>query len=355
MELKLHRVIKTEGNKNYEYIGLISELPEESNEKDLEMNHKFDWCVKKSFEKSPYFGNVSYKEPKYGFYISRWKTVYDRYFSKEMKLEDNLSERVRVQYEPKKSGKSTSGNEFSSGKFYSVASSSRLAVTSFTELKEGFLDYIDEIKINGNLEKILNIEFEHDTPVKGINPNSHCPQLDAYFKTKAGTYFVEVKNHEILDNYKSIELRPSYMSTEPFNRFCLQKDLTEKIKKDKDGNDTKDSFISLKGNLEKNRFLLASEFGCDLKTYHFDFKQCLCHLMGIWSYAEEHPEEEIYFYYLVYRNKLYEESFDKKLYEELEKEINTVFELFKKLFPQIHFGLCYNDRYDTLEELRNIF
>lgn len=213
MELKLHRVIKTEGNKNYEYIGLISELPEESNEKDLEMNHKFDWCVKKSFEKSPYFGNVSYKEPKYGFYISRWKTVYDRYFSKEMKLEDNLSERVRVQYEPKKSGKSTSGNEFSSGKFYSVASSSRLAVTSFTELKEGFLDYIDEIKINGNLEKILNIEFEHDTPVKGINSNSHCPQLDAYFKTKAGTYFVEVKNHEILDNYKSIELRPSYMST----------------------------------------------------------------------------------------------------------------------------------------------
>ncbi len=354
MDTKLHRVIRTEGEKNYEYIGFLSEISEEANEKDFEINHKFDWCVKKSFEKSPYFGAVSIKNPKYGFYISRWKTVYDRYFSKEMKLEDNLSERIRVQYESKKSGKTTSGNEFSSGKFYSVASSSRLAVTSFTLSEKGILDYVDEITIDGKTEKIIDIEFEHDTPVKGIHPNSHCPQLDVYFKTKAGTYFVEVKNHEILDCYKSIELSPSYMSTEPFKKLGLKQELNVKNKKDKYGNNTDDTFISLKGNLEKNRFLLSSDFGCELDTHHFDFKQFLCHLMGIWSYAEKNPDEDIYFYYLVYRNKLYEDNFDPRIYMELEAEVKIIFGEFKKVFPQIHFGLCYNDRYDTLKELRTI-
>lgn len=357
MKIKLHRAIKTVSDKCYEYVGLVSEIPEEASEKDLERNHKFDWCIKKTFEELPYFGSFSFKNPKYGFYIPKYKTVYDRYFSKEMKLEDNLSERIRVQYEPKKSGKTTSGNEFSSGKFYSVASSSRLAVTSFTQQKDDKLDYVDEILINSKTEKILEIEFEHDTPVKEINPNSHCPQLDVYFKTKTGTFFVEVKNHEILNKYKHIELSSSYIDTEPFNQFGLNRKALF-IREYKKKNNKKieiHKYISLvKKETGKKDFLTASDFGCELETYHFDFKQFLCHLMGIWSYAEEHPEEEIYFYYLVYRNKLYEELFDSKLYEELEKEVNTIFEVFKKLFPQIHFGLCYNDKYDTLEELQNI-
>lgn len=350
----IKRVIATDGTIKYEYITYTSSLPKDVQSEELRENHKYDWCIKKAFEQLPYFGSFSFKNPKYGFYIPKYKTVYDRYFSKEMKLEDNLSERIRVQYEPKKSGKTTSGNEFSSGKFYSVASSSRLAVTSFTQQKDDKLDYVDEITINRKTEKILEIEFEHDTPVKGINSNSHCPQLDVYFKTKTRTYFIEVKNHEILDSYKQVELSPSYMNTESFAQYGLnRKSLFTRDYKDNKGKVHK--YISLiEKETGKKDFLTASDFGCDLKTYHFDFKQFLCHLMGIWSYAEEHPEEEIYFYYLVYRNKLYEESFDKKLYKELEKEVNTIFKVFKKLFPQIHFGLCYNNKYDTLEELQNI-
>ena len=64
MENKLYRAIKTEGNKSNEYIGLISGIPEKAIEKRIEPNHLFDWCVKKSFEKSPYFGSASLKNPK---------------------------------------------------------------------------------------------------------------------------------------------------------------------------------------------------------------------------------------------------------------------------------------------------
>ena len=136
--------------------------------KDLENVHKYDWCVKQSFEGgAPYLGAIQ-KKREYGFYLSRWGKIYDRYFSREMKLEECLSDSVRKRFISKQSGKNTSGNEFSSGKFYSVASSSRFAVASFTKVKDGKLDYIKTIKINGKEEKITASDFEHDTPVIGI-------------------------------------------------------------------------------------------------------------------------------------------------------------------------------------------
>lgn len=93
----IKRVIVTDGTIKYEYITYTSSLPKNVQSEELRKNHKYDWCIKKAFEQLPYFGSFSFKNPKYGFYIPKYKTFYDRYFSKEMKLEDNLSERIRVQ------------------------------------------------------------------------------------------------------------------------------------------------------------------------------------------------------------------------------------------------------------------
>jgi len=315
----------------------ISEsIPEGAETKDLEQVHKFDWCIKQSFENgAPYMGALK-EERQYGFYLPRWGRVYDRYFSKkDMALEDCLSHRVKARFDAEESGKSTSGYEFSSGKFYSVASSSRFAVASFTKEKDGKLDYIESIRINGQERIISEPTFERDTPVAGINKDARSPQLDFFFKTDNSTYFIEAKNHEILNYYKSIELKTKYLHTDAFKKLGLEGVPCEQEYDFK----------------EEKHLLLASDFGCYLKTFHFDFKQFLCHLMGIWSYAQEHREEEIYFYYLFYRNKLYEEVFNKELYQELEEEVRTIFNVFGKRFPNIHFGLCYHDRYDTLKEL----
>lgn len=326
-------------------------IPEGAEVKKLDKADIFDWCVKQSFEDGvPYMGAIQ-KERTYGFYLSSCKRTYDRYFSKGMRLEDCLSDDVRKRFIPEQSGKSTSGNEFSSGKFYSVASSSRLAVASFTEKKENSeLDYIRTIIINGNEETVSASEFEHDTPITGIEKGRHCPQMDFFFKTGNGTYFIEVKNHEILNIHKSIELSPSYLRTDAFKKLgvigqpCVREDTDSKGKVHQ--------YISLVNNNDgKNRFLLATDFGCDLKTFHFDFKQFLCHLMGIWSYAQEHKDENICFYYLIYKNKRYEKEFDGELYRELESEVATIFDVFGKRFPNIHFGLCYNDKYDSMREI----
>ena len=330
-------------------------IPEVAEVKNLDKADKFDWCVKQSFEEgAPYMGAIQ-KERTYGFYLSRYAKTYDRYFSKEMRLEDCLSDGLRKRFIPEQSGKSTSGNEFTSGKFYSVASSSRFAVASFTEKREnGELDYIESIKIKGKEETISISEFEHDTPITGIKEGRHCPQMDFFFKTENGTYFIEVKNHEILDIHKSIKLSPSYLGTDAFNELYLKKEieLDKNNFVNRKGEKTNNKYITVKGDTEKNRFLLASDFGCELKTFHFDFKQFLCHLMGIWSYAQKHKDENIFFYYLIYRNKCYEKEFDGKLYQEFEAEVATIFDVFGKRFPNIHFGLCYHDKYDTMRDMK---
>lgn len=339
----LHRIILIKDNKKYEFVTFDSELSDEAQYQKLNDNHIFDFYVKQSFKFSPYMGAVSIKNLEYGFYRSKENCVYDRYFSKEMKLEELLSDDIRECYEPKKTKKTTSGNEFSSGKFYSVASSSRFAVSSFTQERNGKLDYIKNI----NGEEIKEAKFEYDAPIKGIPSGSHCPQLDFFFKKNNSTYFIEAKCHEIFKNHKPIELSSSYLKTDAFKKLGLIGEPYERTYRDKKGR-----YISLSKDGTEKQLLSASDFGCDLKTFHFDFKQFLCHLMGIYSYAEEHKDEEIYFYYLIYRNKLYEQETKSKLYDELETEVKEVFKVFGKKFPSIHFGLCYNDKYDTLKELK---
>ena len=44
------------------------------------------------------------------------------------------------------------------------------------------------------------------------------------------------------------------------------------------------------------------------------------------------------------------------MYDQLEEEVKVVFDVFSKRLSEqginIHFGLCYHDKYDTLKELR---
>lgn len=354
MDKALHHYIIKKENNLWDCIS--EDLPANAEKKSLESKDKYDYYIKQSFETKhrPFIGKVSLNILKqYGFNLTRSKRFYDRYFSKEMKLEELLSDDIRECYEPKKIKKTTSGNEFRSGKFYSVASSSRLAVSSFTKLKNKQLDYIDSITIENQKCKINKIKFEYDAKIKGIDDKSHCPQLDVYFSTEQNkTVFVEVKNHEILDSHKTIKLRWSYFENTGFlSKFGLntQNICKKKVtKKNDNGTKTEEYYISI-----NNKFLTAKDFDCNWKGRHshFDFKQFLCHLMGILSYAEDHQNEEIYFYYLVYRNELYEQETKSKLYEELETEVKAVFKVFGKKFTKIHFGLCYNNKYDTLKEL----
>ncbi len=348
MTNKLHHYTIAKGNDLWDCIS--EKIPKNAEEKKLEPKEIFDYYIKQSFEEGyEFLGEPSLKLSKeYGFCLSSTKQVYDRYFSKEMRLEELLSDDIRECYEPKKTKKTTSGNEFRSGKFYSVASSSRFAVSSFTEELNGKLDYIK--RING--EEIKEAKFEYDAPIAGIPKERHCPQLDFFFKTNKGTYFIEAKCHEIFDSHKSIRLSPNYKGF--LNEHNLSKSYAGKIRIDRKGNETEEVFLSLEGNKEKNRFLLAEDFDCKLKTYHFDFKQFLCHLMGILSYAEKHKSEEIYFYYLVYKNELYKTETESKIYEELEAEVKEVFRVFGKRFSNIHFGLCYNNEYNTLKELKPV-
>ena len=345
----LCRAILTKDNKKYEFVTFDADLPNEAQYQELKDNHKFDFCVKQSFKSSPYMGAVSVKNPEYGFYPSRQDRIYDRYFSKKMKLEELLSDDIRECYEPKKTKKTISGNEFSSGKFYSVASSSRLAVSSFTEVRNGKLDYIKSI----NGEEIKEAKFEYDAPITGIPKERHCPQLDFFFKTDNGTYFIEAKCHEILDSHKSIELSSSYMKTDAFKKLGLLGEPYEMSYKDNKGK--VHHYVSLSKDINKKQLLYASDFSCELNTYHFDFEQFLRHLMGILSYAEEHKDEEIYFYYLFYQNELFIEETKSKIYEELEAEVKEIFTVFGERCPKIHFGLCYNDKFDTLKKLQSKF
>ena len=243
------------------------------------------------------------------------------------------------------------GNEFNNGKIYCVGSSSRFVISSFTDNNAGKLESIKKLLINNKKEDLV-IDFEHSTPVNGIT-SDFTPELDVFIKTNSGkTFFIEAKCHEICDCYNSIELSSSYMKTSVFHKLGLIEECCERAYKDRKGSH---HYIALKKyNDDRKHLLFASDFGCELKTFHFDFEQFLRHLMGILSYAEEHKDEEIYFYYLVYKNDLYIQETKSKIYEELEAEMKEVFKVFGNRFPNIQFGLCYHSKYNTLEELKPV-
>ena len=318
---------------------------------------RFDYALKQLLIKGACFlpgKKLSEDEKENGF--GRWleskkngKKRYDRYLSEKVTMLFNTELFDTEIYDAYVNAQ---GNEFSTGKFYSVASSSRFVVSSFSECDEhGKIKPITKI---GD-KKIECLDFEHPCPVVFKDTKISEPQLDATFKIDSDQYFIEAKCHEIFDSHKSLYLKEIYK--EPLGELILNNMTNEHIKPCslESGKIDKDTYI---GKCEKGKafeLLTSEDFGVGRNSTHFDFKQFLCHLMGIISFHKTNAEVPIKFYYLFYgydnNNKTTDKNFDfGKTYCELEKELSAVAEAFAPVFEanNIEFGYLYNDKFDTL-------
>lgn len=340
---KIYVVDSVENGKRWKRILAESDVSENSKKETAGEKDVFDFYIKQDFLNGkcylPECKLENSSEKNFGRHL-KIKNIYidnNLYFAEKLKLEDLLSPNVRCYYD---NGK---GYELSSGKFFSVGSSSRFTVASFTQKNnERLLDFINEVKIENISTCVKHIEFEHALPIKHIRGRS--PQLDVFLQTeKSGTYFFEVKCHEIFDDakHKNLELKWKYADNKIFKKVC-------KVSLNK--SNQYEDIIHIDG-----RKLQAIDFGCAIETTHFDFKQFLCHLMGICSYQEQHSDEQLHFWYLFYKNDEFIKQTNSKIYDELEAELSEVFEHFSKLFPSIEFGYCYNDEFTTLKSLKNKF
>jgi hypothetical protein len=278
------------------------------------------------------------KENGFGLWLANKKNGkkrYDRYLSFPKKIKEALDENIIKAYTTGK------GNEFSTGKFYSVGSSSRFVVSSFSKCDKTIIAPIEAI--DNNL--ITDFDFEHPCPIGDKFPIP--PQLDASFKIGQSQYFIEAKCHEIFDLHKRLQLKEKY--EEPLKELILLiKNEHIKSCSLKYGRIYKYNYIGKSKN-DVFELLTSKDFGVDRKSTHFDFKQFLCHLIGIISDKAENKK----FYYLFYRydNKAKDENFNfSKTYCQLEKELGGVAKAFVPVFEKykIEFGYLYNNKFDTL-------
>lgn len=327
--MKLYKILKEKNGKLWDE---LSEIKPNGRFTIAPKKEVFDFYIKKSLKNgSNYLPGIHLteaSEDNFGFYIEKYERYYDRYLSENLHIENNLSTEIRAAYE---NGK---GNEFSTGKFYSVASSSRFAVASFSENINGIIHPAKKMNIYGKTQNI-NITFEKELQIKDIHTN-HYPQIDVMLETIEDVYFIEVKCHEIFDNHKKIRLKQKYKDSKFFKMLPI--DYID---------NTNDVFIKKNG-----RLLNAADFLCVLDTNHFDFKQFLCHLMGILGYRES-CKKKIHFYYLFYKNMEYEKEAP-ALYSKLENELKIVFEQFGAHFKNIDFGYFYNDKFDLIKKIEKI-
>ena len=301
----------------------------------------FDFYLKQSFiDGNPYLPGLylDYKlTDNFGFYVKRYDRFYDRYLSEDLKIENALSDIICSKYD---NGK---GNEFKTGKYYSVASSSRFATACFSKMGEdGLISLLEEIKIEG-VRKKCQIELEKGLSVLSTNGDIISePQMDVVIDTDDDLYFIEVKCHEIFDNHKTIKLKWKYSESEKLKSFLYDRSKISKLEIVE--NKQPVSYIGIKDN-----FLTPQDFGCNLGTNHFDFKQFLCHLMGIMSYQKT-TRKNLHFYYLFYKNEEYCKNVGSGIYEDLEKEIDLIFKHFGEFCP-IDFGYLYHNRYNTMNAI----
>ena len=336
-KIKIYKVVKEE--KGYSWDRLTDEKPDK-NPVIASPKERFDYYIKQSFISGyPYLPGKDLskfidKEECFGREIARYKRIYDRYFSAKIDILNCLSKTIQNYYY---NGK---GNELTNGKFYSVGSSSRLAVSSFSSfIKENdTIELLNEIKIE-NKPKSVTIELEKDLSVLNKDSNkviSH-PQMDVFFTTNDNKkYYIEVKCHEILDSHKKIKLRSEYCNAKYFNDLFLSG-------LPNFDNET-ETFLSCGKNL-----LTAKDFGCEIDISHFDFKQFICHLLGILN--DKKPNEEVHFYYLFYKNKEFPEG--EKLYYKLEEEMNEIIRKYGDFFKshRIDFGYFFNERFERIQEI----
>ena len=132
-------VYKTLVNKKNKLTEILTDCRPDSNYSKATEIEKFDFYLKQGFiNGNTYLPSLKINSSKenFGLYINKYKRYYDRYFSDEIGIKDSLSFEIQKSYE---NGK---GNEFKNGKFYSVGSSSRFAVSCFSENLNGKIFFI---------------------------------------------------------------------------------------------------------------------------------------------------------------------------------------------------------------------
>jgi hypothetical protein len=286
----------------------------------------FDYHIKKSFEDGGaclmpgiYLANVN-RTPREPIYDRTPRgPIYDRYIKMCLEMTRKLIDNKIVE---------SMGREISTGKFYSVASSSRLTVSSFCTQQNGIIKKTDNI---GGVT-ISNLEFEVGLQIPGVSE----PQMDATFNASSDYYCIEVKCHEIFDtsNHSTVELSTAYLGV-----------MKELLGIDANANkwETKGGKIIGKD----SKPLSPEDFGLPESKHHFDFKQFLCHLMGILSSEQYKNGQHINFFYLFYKA-----DYCPEVYEELEAEMENIANRFSKILgDKITFGCIYNTKFDTLASI----
>lgn len=292
----------------------------------------FDESIKRQFLKgAPILPEVyADKEECYGreITIRGKKNIYDTYFNEELgeKILQIIDKGIKQRY---KDGK---GGEFKY-KFFSVASSSRFAVASFSNNVSDKIMYINQY----SGEEISEILFEKNLPINNISGTS--PQMDVWIKTSHDIFF-EVKCHEIFEEsqHANIKISTQYSNNRIFNEIINYYSI--------DLSTRKQTYVK-EGKVKSYYLLNRNMFKVSTQTAHFDMKQFICHLMGIISYKEK-ANSVVEFNYLFYKND--DKQFN-KVYIELENEISVIMKSFKWLFSKynIKFSCFYNSRFSTLE------
>lgn len=288
----------------------------------------FDYHIKKSFEGGACLMPGIYLANGISFGRKLRGRIYDRYLDISLeKTGELIANEIVDKYK-----KGSMGREISTGKFYSVASSSRLTVSSFCTQQDGIIKKTDNI---GGVT-ISNLEFEVGLQIPGVSE----PQMDATFNASSDYYCIEVKCHEIFDTsgHSTVELSTAYLG--------LMKELLGI-----DANANKWGTAIVKKGVKvigkDGKPLSPEDFGLPKSKHHFDFKQFLCHLMGILSSEQYKNGQHINFFYIFYKADHCPE-----VYEELEAEMENIANRFSKILgDKITFGCIYNTKFDTLTSI----
>ena len=221
--------------------------------------------------------------------------IYENYYTEEafQKFKDNMSNTHQSQYDD------GSGSELElyirNGKLIPpkmacVASSSRFC---YLALKDG-----------SNAINATGIpEFEKKCPISNIN--GYPPHLDAYFKNE--NIYIEAKCHEIFDDHKQ-ELKISYWDNiydcggKNIKTFALPKPKTKPME-----------YFDIP----------FKSFGYEKTPRRFDFKQFLCHLLGIACNSGNRSATLVYLFFKP-QNEEHQARID-VVFDELISEIRIAF------------------------------